>query len=143
MPGRSTGNARESSVCDALDKLGYYVVQLKGSGARGARMRRRKHSVIGDMLAISENGNIHGDSEGWQFSSPWLQIEAGAHSAKAAFKALRAHPLPGFTPIAVLWVYRATRGSARAKRPTRRWYVDEHVWFKTAEEALVEIQARR
>jgi hypothetical protein len=128
MPGRATGNARESRVADELDKLGYAVVSIKGSGARGAKMRRRLNPVIGDLLALG------------QWGDPFLQIECGAHTARAAFKALRTFPLTGFTPLAVLYVYRLTKGKERAKKPTVRWYATEYDWFPTAQEAIAFIR---
>lgn len=140
MPGRSVGNARESSVCDALDALGYFVISLKGSGARGARMRRRANAVVGDLLAIRSR-------ESSPFY-PWLQIEVGAHGPTAAFKELRTHPLPGFTPILIQYHYPLVgkptgQKRARSKVARRRVWVDESTWFPSLGEALVEMQARR
>lgn len=105
-------------MADALDALGYFVVPLKGSGSRGAAVRRRVHAVIGDLLAIPHDREA---------PLPWLQIECGGIGKRLAttFAELRANALPGFAPLVVRFVER------------KRWhYTDEDTRFRDLPEAL-------
>ncbi len=124
---RATGNARESRVADDFDALGYAFVPIKGSGARGVKMRARKCPVAGDGLAIPYS------REGF-----FLQVEIGAHTPGAVFKELGKALLPGFRPLFVQY-YRKRRPGG-SKRAERRYFIDPHTWFKTLQEALEAIE---
>jgi hypothetical protein len=110
---RATGNARESAVADAFDALGYAYVPVKGSGARGSKMRARKCPVAGDGLAIPYS------REGMYF-----QVEVGAHTPGAAFRDLGKALLPGFRPLLVQYFRKRGNGKGRSKKAVRRYYVD-------------------
>ena len=118
-------------MADAFDALGYSFVQIKGSGARGVKMRRRKCSIAGDALAIpySRDGGL------------FLQVEIGAHTPGAVFRELRKALLPGFTPFFVQY-YRKRRNGKPAKKAERRYFVDEDSHFKTLDSALAVIACR-
>jgi len=131
MPGRATGNQRESKVADDLDRLGYAVVAVKGSGARGKKMRKRNHAVVGDLLAIPVRAT-------WK---QWLQVSVGAHAPGEAFKEFDLI-LPGFRPLCILYRKRAKKGGGISKVATARYYVDRTTHFGSLAEALREISER-
>lgn len=117
-------------MADLLDSLGYYVISIKGSGARGVKMRKRKHPVIGDLLAIPA-GN-----------GPWLQIEVGSHTPKHVFASLSC--LPGFTALFVQYFYPSVGKKGfkrRSMTPRQRVYTDPHTTYPDIIAALVALSA--
>ena len=125
---RATGNQRERRVGDEFDALGFAYIAVKGSGARGVKMRQRKCPVVGDGLAIP-----------YSREGPFFQVEIGAHTPGAVFRELSKALLPGFRPLFVQF-HRKRRKGMKSKRAERRYFIDPHTWFRSLEEALESLQ---